>query len=303
MVSTRSRAATGAIVVVLLAALACNRPNRPPTGPVVVEDGVRYQQVVFDGTEKLATAETFATAPGASGAMTALKLDMWGPVRDTAAKRPVIVWMFGGAFVGGARSAMSSYAQDSARRGYVGVTIDYRLVTPKANLVEDVRAGAPIAYDDAIAAAEWLKSHAAQYKLDPDAIIAGGFSAGAINAIDTVVLPGTRGPATSPYAAAISNSGASMGAILGGNSSRPGQGPIIMFAGTADTVVKYQDWQKKTCDQHKAAGNVCEWVSYTGQGHGVFGQMTDLYDRSATFVLRNVLVPRGYPAPSAPGSR
>ena len=37
-----------------------------------------------------------------------------------------------------------------------------------------------------------------------------------------------------------------------------------MFAGTADTIVSYANWQKPTCDQHKAKGNVCEFVSYQG---------------------------------------
>jgi acetyl esterase/lipase len=288
MGTIKARALAGAVVALLLAgAVGCRKPPPPPTG-------ARYSQPVFTQIEKIATATTFGRAPNASGAMTDLKLDMWAPAGDTVAKRPAIVWMFGGAFIGGARSMMSSYAQDSARRGYVGITIDYRLVRSQVNLVEDVRVGAPGAYDDAIAAAEWLKSNAARYRIDPDAIVAGGFSAGAINAIDTIVLPGRRGPATSPYAAAISNSGASLGAITGGDDSAPGQHPIIMFAGVQDNVVRYKEWQIPTCEAQKAKGNVCEFVSYDGQGHGVGGKMADLLNRSAQFVVQQVLTPRGY---------
>lgn len=289
MASIRSRAAVALAVVVIVAVPGCNRPGRPGTG-------TRYADQVFTRIEKIASAVTYANATGTGGARTDLKLDMWAPAGDTATARPAIVWMFGGAFIGGSRQMMANYAQDSARRGYVGVTIDYRLVAPQSNLVEDVRVGAPIAYDDAVTAARWLRDNAARYRIDPSALVAGGFSAGAITAIDTIVLPGTRGPATSPYAAAISNSGASMGVILGGHDSAPGQGPIIMFGGTADNVVRYQDWQVRTCDDHKARGNVCEFVSYPGQGHGVFAEMDDLLNRSAAFVVQHVLTARGYRA-------
>jgi carboxylesterase type B len=290
MGTIKARALGGAVVALMLsAAVSCTWPGTKPPQP-----GTRYSQPVFSRIQKIASATTFGRAPDSSGAAVDLKLDMWAPAGDTAAKRPAIVWMFGGAFVAGSRSMMSSYAQDSARRGYVGITIDYRLVKPQANLVEDVRVGAPVAYDDAMTAADWLKANAGRYHIDPDAIVAGGFSAGAINAIDTIVLPGRRGPASSPFAAAISNSGASLGAITGEDDSAAGQRPIIMFAGTADNVVQYQNWQVRTCDAQKAKGNVCEFVSYQGQGHGVGGKMTDLLNRSAQFVVQQVLTPLGY---------
>jgi hypothetical protein len=99
-----------------------------------------------------------------------------------------------------------------------------------------------------------------------------------MNAINAVTLPGAPLPAlpaawippgevnptSTPYVAAISNSGAAAGPMGGTTSSRAGEGPIIMFGGTADTVVNYANWQIRTCDQHKAKGNICEFVATPG---------------------------------------
>ena len=37
---------------------------------------------------------------------------------------------------------------------------------------------------------------------DPDAVVAAGYSAGAVNALNAIFMPGTRGPVTSPAAGA-----------------------------------------------------------------------------------------------------
>jgi len=51
------------------------------------------------------------------------------------------------------------------------------------------------AYDDAVAGVEWLKANAATYGIDANVIIGAGYSAGAINALNLLYLPGSRGPA------------------------------------------------------------------------------------------------------------
>jgi predicted esterase len=301
-----------ALVLVLSVSLfgACSRPGRPPTstttttaaGPVATG---RYRTPVFTGIEQIAVGVTYKGADPAGGWPQDLKFDAWAPSNDTATKRPAIVWAFGGGFVGGNRQAMNSYAQDSARRGYVGITIDYRLLRQP---ITDINYGIIPAYLDTVAAGHWLRANAARYGIDPDAISVGGVSAGAMNAINAVTLPGaplpalpaawippgTVNPTSTPYVAAISNSGAAAGPMGGTTSSRAGQGPIIMFGGTADTVVNYANWQIPTCDQHKAKGNLCEFVSYPGANHTLPAHTQDLLDRSAAFVHQHVLATKGY---------
>jgi acetyl esterase/lipase len=309
------RALTGVLVAAVLAGglSSCTQPGwpwgprrttttrttTPTTKPTPVTG--RYAAKVFDDVEQIATGVTFkAGATKSDGTPIDLKLDAWAPKGDTVTKRPAIVWMFGGAFIVGNRQTMYTDAQDSARRGYVGISIDYRLeasATPITNLLR----GMNNAYDDAVAAAEFLKAHAEEYGIDPDALVSGGVSAGAITAVNTIVLPGTRGPATSPYAAAISNSGMSSAAevcsVLSNanctTESKSGQNPMIMFGGDKDTIVNYK-WQKITCDNHRAKGNVCEFVTYPGESHGVISKIGELRDTSAAFVKRVVLAPKGY---------
>ena len=62
------------------------------------------------------------------------------------------------------------------------------------------------AYDATIAAIQWLQDNAATYRIDPDAIVPAGFSAGAINALHAVWRP-ARGPSDTPAAGAVAASG------------------------------------------------------------------------------------------------
>jgi acetyl esterase len=308
-ISIRASGALAALVLVLSVSLlgACTGPGRPPTSTPTTRPGttVRYTDRVFSSIEQIATGAPYKPANPTAGWPKDLKLDAWGPANDTTTKRPAIVWAFGGGFVGGNRQAMYNYAQDSARRGYVGISIDYRLLQQP---ITDINYGIIPAYLDTIAAGNWLRANASRYGIDPDAISVGGVSAGAMNALNAVILPGaplpalpagwvppgTVNPATTPYVAAISNSGAAAGPMGGQVVSRSGQGPIIMFAGTADTVVNYAKWQVPTCDQHKAKGNICELVSYAGANHTLPAQTQDLLNRSAAFLHQQVLAAKGY---------
>lgn len=260
-------------------------PGRPGPAPT----SGRYVTPVFDRVEQVATATAYKND---------LKLDAWAPAGDTAAKRPAIVWGFGGGFIAGDRNQMASAAKDSARRGYVGITIDYRLQTGSGVLA--MAGGILPAYDDTAAAIAWLRQHASTYRIDPDAIVAGGASAGAINAVNAVVLPGTRGPAAGAANAAISLSGASYNSLICayvGNAncrsdSKPNQGPIIMFSGSSDPIVLFPA-QQATCNNHKAAGNVCDMRVYQGAGH-MPTSMSVVLDEGAKFVMKELLAPKGY---------
>jgi acetyl esterase len=307
-IRTAGARATALVLVLSVAVLgACTRPGRPPASTTTTRPSTsgRYTDRVFTGIEQIATGITYKPADPPAGWPKDLKLDAWAPADDTTTKRPAIVWAFGGGFVGGNRQAMYNYAQDSARRGYVGISIDYRLLQQP---ITDINHGIIPAYLDTVAAGNWLRANADRYGIDPDAISVGGVSAGAMNALNAVILPGaplpalptgwvppgTANPATTPYVAAISNSGAAAGPMGGQVVSRSGQGPIIMFAGTADTVVDYANWQVPTCDQHKAKGNICELVSYAGANHTLPAQTQDLLNRSAAFLHQEVLAAKGY---------
>jgi|GEM_PF-2480627 len=69
------------------------------------------------------------TAINYCGRIDTIKINIYKPVGDNNLKRPVAVFAHGGAFssaIDAGDSDMTVFAQEFARRGYVGVSIDYR---------------------------------------------------------------------------------------------------------------------------------------------------------------------------------
>jgi acetyl esterase/lipase len=251
-------------------------------------DGTRYVDTVFAADQvRVTTDVTYDTVTNSQGQQITLELDVYSPpAGDTVTERPVVIWGFGGGWVAGDKNQLSAYARDSARRGYVGVAIEYRTSPTGGNAVD--LAGA--AYEDTLSSVQFLKDHAAQYGIDPDAIVTAGYSAGAINALNTAIWPGERGPATSPVAGAVGIAGFSFG------QSDPGEPPILQFHGADDTLVP-EATGRNTCDQHRAAGNHCTFFSYPGEDHFVaFTQLNSIAERTADWIFEQVLWPLGYRA-------
>lgn len=88
--------------------------------------------------------------------------------------RPGLVWMHGGAFIGGDLDMAESdwtARELGARAGVVVVAVDYRLARG------GVRYPAP--HDDVVAAIRWTRDRAAELGIDPARLSVGGASAGA----------------------------------------------------------------------------------------------------------------------------
>jgi predicted esterase len=241
--------------------------------------GTRFVHQVFD--EFAITSDVvYRSTTDYQGNPIDLKLDIYQPVGDTRSERPVVMWMYGGGFTAGAKEHMAVYAADSAKRGYVGVSIQYRLRAPGSDLV----AAALDAWQDADAAARWLRDHAADYKLDPDAIVAGGYSAGAVNALHMAFLSDP-----SPIAGSV---------IIAGVTpvqAHAGDPPIVMHQGSNDTIVNPAAAQN-TCNQTKNVGNHCTFFSYPTDHLIAYQEQyaTVVRDRSADWIFENVLWPQGY---------
>lgn len=98
------------------------------------------------------------------------KLDLAMPIVDSPEPRPAIVFIHGGGWRNGnkRRGAFLGLALEYATKGYVTITVNYRLGGPKLDCIEDVKC-----------AVRWLRAHAEKYNIDPDRIGAYGNSAGA----------------------------------------------------------------------------------------------------------------------------
>jgi len=90
---------------------------------------------------------------------------------DQQKKRPVFVYFHGGSWTKGKPDWNFTACQSFAKKGWVGVSVEYRLADRQGTLpFESVM--------DAKSAIRWLRKHAAEYNIDINKIVASGNSAG-----------------------------------------------------------------------------------------------------------------------------
>jgi para-nitrobenzyl esterase len=127
-----------------------------------------------------------------------LSLNIWTP--DVAGeKRPVMVWIHGGAYVFGAGSQGIYGGRNLALRGnVVVVTLNYRLgAFGFLNLSDATDGKAPgtgtEGLADNIAALKWIKTNIAQFGGDPDDVTVFGESAGGMSVACLLAMPEAQG--------------------------------------------------------------------------------------------------------------
>lgn len=98
-----------------------------------------------------------------------LLLDVYGA--NPAATRPAIIFVHGGSWSIGSKADLGFAAAALAAQGYVGFSINYRLL-------RDGRNRFPAQLDDAQRAVRWVRAHAREFGVDPRRIGALGASAG-----------------------------------------------------------------------------------------------------------------------------
>jgi pimeloyl-ACP methyl ester carboxylesterase len=123
-----------------------------------------------------------------------LKMDIYQPVGDTMAKRPLVLLIHGGAFYIGTKQCptIKILATTLAKRGYVVASIDYRMGFRMRG--SDIERSGYRAVQDAHAALRFLSHYAAQYKIDPNQVFVGGTSAGAIATLNLAFMDNDERP-------------------------------------------------------------------------------------------------------------
>ena len=128
-----------------------------------------------------------------------LFLNVWTGARAVSEKRPVYVYIHGGANTEGSGSVPAYDGEGLARKGIVVVTVNYRLgvlgffTHPELTRESDARASGNYALLDLIAALQWLQQHIAAFGGDPGNVTVGGQSAGASNTHSLVASPLAKG--------------------------------------------------------------------------------------------------------------
>ncbi|MBP6729758.1 MAG: carboxylesterase family protein, partial [Microthrixaceae bacterium] len=130
-----------------------------------------------------------------------LTLNVWTPAAPSSAALPVMVFLHGGAFVGGSGGQINYDGQRLSESGRViVVTINYRLgplgfLSHPALAAEDPAHATSGMYglEDQTAALAWVKANAAAFGGDPGNVTIFGESAGGISACLHLVMPASAG--------------------------------------------------------------------------------------------------------------
>ena len=227
---------------------------------MAMAQGVRYAEPVFDEVN-IETGIPFSSAiKEGETTPTTLYLDFYEPVGDTLSERPLVITVFGGAFVAGSRdySDMVEYCTRLAKHGYAAASIDYRLISiwniSSTALIRD----AYMAAQDVSAAIRFFKYHCDEYKIDPEQIFLLGNSAGSIAIYCELFMDEDERPAETfeepdlgpmhssgfeeyaDFSPAVAGAIPQWGGVMDLNViSEEEYVPLCMIHGTADTNVPY----------------------------------------------------------------
>jgi len=105
-----------------------------------------------------------------------LKLDLARPARAKG-RLPGLVWVFGGGWGFFDSTRAQCPILTAAEKGYVAVTVDYRLTSAR-DPAGKVKYPFPAQIQDVKCAIRWLRAHADQYHVDPGRIGIVGWSSG-----------------------------------------------------------------------------------------------------------------------------
>jgi len=113
-----------------------------------------------------------------------LYLNVWTAASSAGERRPVMVWIHGGAYTRGSGAVSTYDGEVLAAKGVVLVTINYRLgifgflAHPELTKESDVKSSGNYGLLDAMAALEWVKRNIAPFGGDPQRVTIFGESAG-----------------------------------------------------------------------------------------------------------------------------
>jgi len=145
-----------------------------------------------------------------------LYLNVWRPADSAARNLPVMVWIYGGGFVGGSSSSPMTSGVPFAKHGVVLVAMNYRVgrfgffAFPALSSERPNENKGNYAYMDQLAALHWVKRNIAAFGGDPNNVTIFGFSAGGVSVHSMLASPQARGL----FHKAIVHSGGSRDSVL-----------------------------------------------------------------------------------------
>ncbi len=163
-----------------LAALSLALSALGQTTPAALPEWVKVEKNIAYGQYKQTVLDILLPAAG-----------------NSAAKRPGVLLIHGGGWVGGSKEAVAvPFGLPYLQKGFVVACVEYRLAGV---------APAPAAVQDVLKAARWFRGNARKYGVDPSRIVVAGDSAGGHLALMTGMLPRSAGFGPRAKVAAVVN--------------------------------------------------------------------------------------------------
>jgi para-nitrobenzyl esterase len=167
------------------------RPPQPPHPWSGVRDATHF------GADCVQTPYVIST--GQKTSEDCLTVSVWTATHYRNARRPVMVFVYGGAFIGGSAAYPLYDGAKLAAEGVVVVGFNYRvgifgfLAHPQLSAESPHKTSGNYCLLDQIAALEWVKANIAEYGGDPERVTVFGESAGAVSIALLMTSPLAKG--------------------------------------------------------------------------------------------------------------
>ena len=225
----------------------------------------RYRDALFTGVTVTRDIPYGSAISPKTNTTEILRLDHFTPTGDTKKLRPAVVLVHGGGFTGGDKNHryLKRFADLSCKRGYVAVSINYRLLPSRPKSLAEIL----ISIADFKAAVRYLRKNASTWGIDKDRIACLGSSAGAYICMEAAYGNSGAGGSGNPgYRDDVQVVIDLWGALLDPKVIQGNEAPLMIIHGTLDTIVPFarsQDLEK----QAKGVGLPYEYYPIVGRAH------------------------------------
>ena len=190
-----------------------------------------------------------------------LYLNVWTPAKAAGERRPVYVYIHGGANTEGSGSVPVYDGTGLAAKGLVVVTINYRLgafgflAHPELTHESPYHASGNYGLLDQIAAVKWVKANIAAFGGDPSRVTVAGQSAGAFGVRNLIVSPLAAGQ----FQRAVAESGVSLAGAARTLADAESDGVRFARAKNAATVAELRAMPADRIAQPPIGGPPIRW--------------------------------------------